>query len=1436
MLNANVTSRIVDAATATTEALLLIDEPLQPSLGTNLIQGVRTAPNIISFPNVPFNLPGNGTRTFRITNVRVNASQTGGSPAGTSPSELLMYLSATGQQSVPLNNPRQRVGYVAPGLAFSVRTAADEASQGMTFQQAGGQNAALAASPSATGGTLGYLLRFSEGFASAFRKRNTATTSSNPTALAPQNTPGFAYGTETGYYDNALPATKGLNTAGLATQGTRLMARFTGVPAGVALYVTVNAIPGQAGSVSARLVATADGDYIPVTPTTSVNAGGSAVGIAPVALSGGAGSAVWEIVDANPEALDQVSFGVVAAYVAPQPGTATVRGDLAPLSSVGDSDASSPVPRFGESVSPEGCASSPCLSVPGAVTFTYETSGSVLQPVQIPVSSTGAPIAFTVSAVSSAWFDIAPAHSWLTVTPSSGLTPATLSVSVNPTGLAEGSYPGSITITAAGAGNSPRTIFVLLVVRVTGAGPVPVSCAANVAVPPIVRAEGLAELAGDEVLNCTGGVSGEVLTTDIKLVLNTPVTSRILNPATGATEALLLIDELQDTSGVPVLGTNAFQGRLTSTNTITFASVPLKSPGAGFRLLRISNLRVNANQVAVSPVIPRPSEVTALVSVGGVGVSGPLQTIAFAQPGLSFSLRTASGDVATEIKLDQAGGSNLPLLTSPNAGGGTVNYLLRFVGALKKRNVATSASDPAATGDQAIPAAIYGTETGFYSAAFGAAGLATQGTRLVARFGNIPPGVSLFVTVNQVAGAKPLARLIAADWFGSGGYAAVTPTTTANVGGVSIGIAPLQVSAGSASAVWEVLDASSSLDFGLVIAYAAPQSGSVPVTGLLAPLSTAAVADSGSPVPRFADGPPQNVSLCGLGQNCLAAPLAVSLTRQVGDTTLVPIPLSIASTGAPVAFTVRTWPDWLSANPTAAITPSSPIVTVNPAGLAAGVYIGTVTLSASDTVNGVVVIPVTLTMTSCTYALSSNSASFPSSGGSGSFTVTTQPGCRWNVTGYPFWINFSTGGGIGSGTVNFSVSANTGAARQVSFGVQGPVQGQTFLISQEAGSATLSGLRFMPVAPCRLVDTRLTGPALAGGSTRDIPVTSGVCGIPPEARAYSFNVTVVPPGPLGYLTIWPAGQSQPVVSTLNALDGAITANAAIVPAGAGGAISVFASADTHVIIDVNGYFAPYSATLGLPFFPVAPCRSVDTRSSSGNTGPFGAPAMGPSTSRDFPLPSGGCGLPGTARAYSVNATVVPPGPLGYLTLWPSGSTQPMVSTLNSLAGSIAANAALVPASPTGSISAYVSAATDLILDVNGYFGLPGSANGLSFYPVNPCRVVDTRPGAGTSGAFGTPAFEAGAARDFPIPQGACNIPQAASAYSVNVTVVPPGPLGYLTMWPTGLAQPVVSTLNSLGGKIVANAAIVPAGANGAIRVFTSAATDVIIDINGYFAP
>jgi hypothetical protein len=131
-----------------------------------------------------------------------------------------------------------------------------------------------------------------------------------------------------------------------------------------------------------------------------------------------------------------------------------------------------------------------------------------------------------------------------------------------------------------------------------------------------------------------------------------------------------------------------------------------------------------------------------------------------------------------------------------------------------------------------------------------------------------------------------------------------------------------------------------------------------------------------------------------------------------------------------------------------------------------------------------------------------------------------------------------------------------------------------------------------------------------------------------------------------------------------------------------------------------------------------------------------------------------------------------------------------------------------------------------------------SSDALTYVAMTPCRVVDTRTDQRFPSPFGQPSLTAGASRTFPISTSTtCSIPAIAQAYSFNVTVVPQGPLGFLTVAPTPISgTPTTATLNSLQGFIVGNAAIVPAGTNGSVDVYATNTTDVIIDINGYFSP
>jgi hypothetical protein len=94
------------------------------------------------------------------------------------------------------------------------------------------------------------------------------------------------------------------------------------------------------------------------------------------------------------------------------------------------------------------------------------------------------------------------------------------------------------------------------------------------------------------------------------------------------------------------------------------------------------------------------------------------------------------------------------------------------------------------------------------------------------------------------------------------------------------------------------------------------------------------------------------------------------------------------------------------------------------------------------------------------------------------------------------------------------------------------------------------------------------------GAIRDIgaEAASLISVASPSAQAYVFNASVVPPGYMGYLTLWPDSEGQPVVSTLNAADGLVTSNMAVVP-NVNGSVDAYAAGLTQLVLDISGYFA-----------------------------------------------------------------------------------------------------------------------------------------------------------------------------------------------------------------------------------------------------------------------
>jgi hypothetical protein len=129
--------------------------------------------------------------------------------------------------------------------------------------------------------------------------------------------------------------------------------------------------------------------------------------------------------------------------------------------------------------------------------------------------------------------------------------------------------------------------------------------------------------------------------------------------------------------------------------------------------------------------------------------------------------------------------------------------------------------------------------------------------------------------------------------------------------------------------------------------------------------------------------------------------------------------------------------------------------------------------------------------------------------------------------------------------------------------------GASHLVADVVGYFSSNGGRFIPISPSRVVDTRdgagdRLGPLGANGSFT--PVVSGGSGA-------VVNVTSVNASTTGYITAWPAGETMPLVSTLNPRPGVPVPNQAYLKLSADGRLGVYNFAgSSDVVIDVFGYF------------------------------------------------------------------------------------------------------------------------------------------------------------------------------------------------------------------------------------------------------------------------
>jgi hypothetical protein len=449
------------------------------------------------------------------------------------------------------------------------------------------------------------------------------------------------------------------------------------------------------------------------------------------------------------------------------------------------------------------------------------------------------------------------------------------------------------------------SVFALSVLGASSAfaqGPAgaPLACTANAGVPPVVRAEGYTELAGDIVVTCTGGNPAAPFNANFQIFLNTNITSRLL--ADGTTEALLLVDEpgLIRSGGPitpfcvsPAPSSNAapaacnpadpaatFQtGSYTAfrgarqvgnpENIVVWQGIPVTPPGSNqTRTFRFTNIRANAAGLGSSQTLV-PTQITAYISVfpsGTLPLDNPQQTIGYVQTGVLFDVRNCNNTAAVTVgSAFQCRGVTAPTAVA------ALRFREGFQTAFKPRVI-----DPAQL--SSLPGQVFNSESGFVNPgvdpglALGV-GLATSGTRLAARFVNIPAGMTIFVSTGAVASTGSLdlsstgigATLLSTDTAGAGGSAISSSNTLACGTNPSVPAVEVPITSGSGMAVWEVTGSNQNLNeqavFYMGYTYTAntgaslPALGTAQVIGHFAPFYTTAAAASASstlPIPRFA--------------------------------------------------------------------------------------------------------------------------------------------------------------------------------------------------------------------------------------------------------------------------------------------------------------------------------------------------------------------------------------------------------------------------------------------------------------------------------------------------------------------------------------------------------------------------------------------------------
>jgi hypothetical protein len=429
----------------------------------------------------------------------------------------------------------------------------------------------------------------------------------------------------------------------------------------------------------------------------------------------------------------------------------------------------------------------------------------------------------------------------------------------------------------------------------------------------------------------------------------------------------------------------------------------------------------------------------------------------------------------------------------------------------------------------------------------------------------------------------------------------------------------------------------------------------------------------------------------------------------------------------------------------------------------------------------------------------------------------------------------------------------------------------TFATSTDSLPIVVTSGDYTPLPPTRICDTRPNNPSSLSGTAAQCngiynsgaPINSGgtkvlsvagYFGVPSDATAVTLNVTAVSPSAPGYLTVYPTGSTKPVASNLNYVGGEVVPNLVEVGTGTNGDVTVYASTEANIVVDVEGYVSATAASGvgGGLYTPLsAPARICDTRANNPSSLTGGdAQCNGTNNSGSRlgtagtinVLVAGNNGVPATASAAVLNLTVVGPAAAGYLTVYAEGGSQPTASNVNYTVGQTTNNRVIVPLSTgatPGEISIYSSASADVVVDISGYYSAAGGTGSRFTTEVAPARICDTRSGnpSGLTGSatqcdgktVGTNSFLTLNVT------GLAGVPSDATAVVVNLTGVAPSLPTFLTVYP-GPTIPFTSDLDSAAGEVMANMTVATLSSDGTVSIYNdTGSTNVVVDVLGWYS-